>query len=138
MAMEIDLDKESSFTLEMKIDGEVNSSEPPKMRFSIVKEDVTFSLNAKRIDNGVYEINVPKLLGIMEAGEYEANVEVFIDGKHFVPLKETVKFKQEIKPTVKIAESAKPSKTDTQITVDKIEIKKPIIKKTSEVLTLPK
>lgn len=138
MAMEIEIDKESSFTLEMKIDGEVSSKEPPKMRFSIVHEGITFSLNAKRVDNGVYEINVPKLKGILEAGEYEANVEVFIDGKHFVPLKETVKLKQEMKPTVKISESAKPAKADTEITVEKIEIKKPVIKKTDEVVTLPK
>lgn len=138
MAMEIEIDKESSFTLEMKIDGEVSSKEPPKMRFSIVHEGITFSLNAKRVDNGVYEINVPKLKGILEAGEYEANVEVFIDGKHFVPLKETVKLKQEMKPTVKIAESAKPAKAESEITVQKIEIKKPVIKKTDEVVTLPK
>lgn len=138
MAMEIEIDKESSFTLEMKIDGEVSSAEPPKMRFSIVHEGITLSLNAKRVDNGVYEINVPKLKGILEAGEYEANVEVFIDGKHFIPLKETVKLKQEMKPTVKISESTTPAKADTEITVEKIEIKKPVIKKTDEVVTLPK
>ncbi len=138
MAMEIEIDKESSFTLEMKIDGEVSSKEPPKMRFSIVHDGFIFSLNAKRVDNGVYEVNVPKLKGIFEAGQYEANVEVFIDGKHFVPLKETIKLKEEMKPTVKIAEPAKPAKADAEITVEKIEIKKPVIKKTGEVVTLPK
>ena len=35
MAMEIEIDKESSFTLEMKIDGEVSSKEPPKMIMAI-------------------------------------------------------------------------------------------------------
>lgn len=138
MAMEIEIDKESSFTLEMKIDGEVNSKEPPKMRFSIVSEGVTLSLNAKRVDNGVYEINVPKLKGMLEAGEYEANVEVFIDGKHFVPLKETVRLKQEVKPTVKISEAVKTTKTEPEITIESIQVRKPVLKKTEEIVVIEK
>ena len=132
--MEIDLDKESIFTLEMKIDGEVNSSEPPRMRFSIVNENMTISLVAKRVDNGIYQISVPKMVGILEAGEYEANVEVFIDGKHFIPLKETVHFKQEVKPTVKISESSRSTPTSGQITLENIQIKKPLIKKTNQII----
>lgn len=135
--MEIEIDKESSFTLEMKIDGEVSSKEPPKMRFSIMNEGVTISLNAKRIDNGVYEINVPKLKNILKAGEYEANVEVFIDGKHFIPLKETVILKQELKPTVKLGESTK-SPSEPTITVESIKIKPASIKKTEEIVTVNK
>lgn len=139
MAMDIEIDKASSFTLEMKIDGEVSSREPPVMRFSIVNKDIIISLNANRIDNGVYEIHIPVLKGILDAGEYQANVEVFIDGKHFIPLKETVKLKQELKPIVKISESAtKQVISDTNISIDKIEIKRPIIKKTHETLLINK
>lgn len=139
--MEIEIDKESSFTLEMKIDGEVSSAEPPKMRFSIIKENIIFSLNANRVDNGIYEITIPKLKGILEAGDYVANVEVFIDGKHFIPLTENIKLKQNLKPSVKLSENVKES--SKSVTLDNINIKKsevkPItVKKTDQIVTVKK
>lgn len=116
----------------MKIDGDVSSNEPPKMRFSIFCEGFTVSLNAERTGNGVYEINVPILEGVAHAGEYEAHVEVFIDGKHFVPLKETVRFKQEVKPTVKIANKTVEELKESEI---KITAKPVIIKKTDKIIS---
>lgn len=137
MAIEIEIDKASSFTLEMKIDGDVSSTEPPKMRFSILCDDFTFSLNATRIDNGVYEIKIPKLVGIFEPGEYEANVEVFIDGKHFVPLKETVNLRQELQPVVKVGTMpSSGERSAPKVTIEKI--KKPVITKTDEIITKSK
>jgi len=137
--MEIEIDKESNFTLEMKIDGDVVSKEPPQMRFSIVGESFTYSVDAKRVENGIYEINIPKLKGVFESGEYDANVEIFIDGKHFIPLKEKVKLKQEIKPTVTIASSAsvKESVVEPSVRVSIGEPKKTTtVTKTEEVIRI--
>lgn len=131
--MEIELNKASKFTLEMKIDGEVASAQPPQMRFSIIGESMTVSINAKRIENGIYEISIPVLEGVLGAGEYDANVEVFIDGKHFVPLKESIVLKQEPKPTVKISESVTESIPEPVVTVKKLGIKK-----TDETITITK
>lgn len=131
--MEIELSKENKFTLEMKIDGDVSSPQPPQMRFSIIGESMTVSLNAKRIDNGVYEITVPALDGVLEAGTYDANVEVFIDGKYFVPLKENVILKKEPKPTVKISESV-----TAEPPAPTVKISKPVIRKTEETITIKK
>jgi hypothetical protein len=105
MMIELDADKQTTFTLEMEIEGEVGSSEKPEMRFCLELHDYTLSMKAVRIGNGVYEITCPKLKGLAENGTYNASVEVYIGDKRFVPLTETVKVKQELKPVVKMTEA---------------------------------
>lgn len=139
--IELDIDKASSFTLEMQIDGDVSSAQKPTMRFSIVSEGFTFSVPAKRIDNGIYEVSCPKLKGILKAGDYDVNVEVFIDDKHFVPLKDKIRLKEELKPTVKLAERHEPKVEMTVGVTMKSGITTPTvpvstITKTAEVITL--
>lgn len=129
--MEIDIDKGSSFTLEMKIDGDVSSSDPPIMRFVIHCTDMALSFIADRVDNGVYEINIPKLAGIVDPGEYESDVEVIVDGKYFIPLKDKIRLRKDLQPVVKISDSGKPSH---ELSVSNITIKKPVIKKTDEII----
>lgn len=103
MIVELDLDKETVFVLEMEIEGD--TSDKPEMRFCVEFAQYTLALKAKRLSSGVYEITCPKLKGLTEAGSYTANVEVYIGDKRFVPLTETVKVKQDVKPVVKIVES---------------------------------
>ena len=137
--IELDIDKESSFTLQMQIDGHVDGSKPPQMRFSIVSEGFTLAIPAKRVDNGVYEINCPKLKGILEAGDYEAQVEVIVDEKHFVPMTEKLRLKQEVKPTVTMIESkqATPApEVKVGISMGKIEQKAPVLKKMDETIKM--
>ncbi len=138
MMIELDIDKENSFTLEMQIDGDVDGSRKPSMRFSIVGENFVFSIPAKRVDNGIYEVACPKLKGIMKAGEYDVNVEVFIDDKHFVPLKDKIRIKEELKPTVKLAERHEPKpEVSVAVAVKKVEeTRAPVLKKTDEIVTL--
>lgn len=139
MMIELETDKESTFTLEMKIDGDAGGS-TPKMRFSIVSEDFTFSIPAERVENGIYEIHCPKLKGILVPGEYEVMVEVFIDDKHFVPMTDTIRLKEEVKPVVTMSER-KPVKkpvTEASIAITVTEAKtvvKPSLTKTDNTIT---
>lgn len=136
MMIELDIDKETAFTLEMQIDGDVSASKPPEMRFSIIGENFVFSVPARRVDNGVYEVVCPKLKGIMASGDYKVNVEVFIDEKHFIPLTDKIRLKEEIKPTVKLAERHEVKATEVKVTIgSKIEeVAKPTLSKTTEVV----
>lgn len=112
MMVELDADKETTFTLEMEIEGHVGSGEKPEMRFCLELADFTMSIKADRIENGVYQITCPKLKGLCEAGSYKANIEVIIGDKRFVPLTEMVTVKQDLKPIVKMTEAkveAKPA-----------------------------
>lgn len=99
MLIEIETDKQTSFILEMKIDGDAVGA-VPRMQFSIVSEDFTLSIPAALIENGVYEITCPKLKGILPPGEYEVKAEVFIEDKHFVPLSDTIRLKEAVQPIV--------------------------------------
>lgn len=135
--VELDADKETTFTLEMEIEGHVGSGEKPEMRFCLELADFTMSIKAERIDNGVYQITCPKLKGLCEAGTYNANIEVIIGDKRFVPLTEKVNVKQELKPIVKMTE-AKADKPAFSFKVDKVQItekKVPTITKTDAIVS---
>lgn len=137
MMIELDIEKETSFTLEMQIDGDVSSSRKPEMRFSIVSEGFTFSVPARRVDNGVYEVTCPKLKGILKAGEYAVQVEVFIDDKHFVPMSDTIRLKEELKPTVKLAERHEPKPAEISVAIKHVvATKRPVLTKTEEIISL--
>lgn len=129
MIVELDLDKETVFMLEMEIEG--STGEKPEMRFCVEFDNYTMSLKAKKVSDGMYEITCPKLKGITEVGSYTANVEVYIGDKRFVPLTETVTVKQEVKPVVKLAES---KNTAPSITIKSSKECKPTIFKTTETI----
>lgn len=105
--IEIKLEEASSLTLEMQIEGDVKS-DAPEMRFSIMSEGLRYSFPATLVEEGVYKIDFPQMLGKINEGEYEAAVEIIVDGKYFQPLSETVKFTKEVKPIVKMNETVAP------------------------------
>ncbi len=102
MIVELDLDKDTTFVLEMEIEGDINDK--PEMRFCIEFDNYTLNLKGTKLDGNFYEITCPKLKGLTETGTYAANVEVYIGDKRFIPLTETVRVKQDIKPVVKLSE----------------------------------
>lgn len=107
--IEIKLDEASSLTMNMKLDGDTDGSQP-KLRLSVLSEGVRYSFDAT--SNGdEYKIDFPVMEGKIEAGEYEAHVEITIGDRYFVPLTETVKFTKKVKPVVKLAEQM--AKLDT-------------------------
>lgn len=103
--IEIKLEEASSLTLEMEIEGEVKN-EAAELRFSVISEGMRYSFPGREVSKGVYAIDFPEMLGKITEGEYKADVEIIVDGRHFTPLTETVKFTKELKPVVKMNESA--------------------------------
>lgn len=124
--IEIKLEDPSSLTLEMHIDGDVKK-EAPQLRFSVLAEGMRYTFNSRQTEAGVYEIEFPKMLGKITEGEYPAEVEIIVDGKHFVPLEETVKFTKEVKPTVKLAETFAQvqQETDVKVKLGSLKVQKP-------------
>jgi hypothetical protein len=84
-------------------------------------EGLRYSFESKPSSDGVYEIAFPVMEGKIAAGEYQAQVEIMVDGKYFVPLQETVKFTKAVKPTVKLAEQmAQPEVQPMQVRVGSV------------------
>lgn len=122
----IDLDKESSFDLEMEIHGDVPNGTKSSVYFTIISEKMRLSFEGKRIENGVYRINIPVLKNILESGKYDFEVNVLIDGKYFSPIKESLELIEEVKPVIKMKESKKDSEVSIKILESKKEVKKPV------------
>lgn len=144
--LELELDRESKFSLEMKIDGNIQSSEPPQLRFSIMGEGFIYSTIAERVENGQYEITLPALKGKFAEGEYAYNVEVFIEDRHFTPMSDKISLKEAAKPVVTIATKQEIKKEPTvTVTLGKVnenasksesERLGSIIKKTNDLVKL--
>lgn len=105
--IDIKLEETQTLTLEMVIDGDVKRDDT-QLRFSILAEGIRYSFDSIKRSSGVFDIQFPSLLGKITEGEYPAEVEIIVDGKYFSPLKETVRFTKELKPTVKLSESSAP------------------------------
>lgn len=103
--IELKLEEASSLTLNMKLEGDVAGT--PQLRFSILSEGMRYTFEATANGNGEFEVQFPVLEGKLDAGTYNAEVEILVDNKHFVPLQETVKLTKEVKPVVKLAEAVK-------------------------------
>lgn len=123
--IEIKLEEATSLTLEMHIEGDVKQ-DAPQLRFSVLSEGLRYSFNSSRTSAGVYQIDFPKMLGKITEGEYSAEVEIILDGKHFVPLQETVRFTKEVKPTVKLAETAVAPTAAPSIKIGSVKVAKPV------------
>ena len=71
--------------------------------------DIRFVIESKEFsivcpcseNNGTISVQVPKLKGIFESGEYKVKLEVVVDGKIFTPLNESVEFEPLIEFGVK-------------------------------------
>lgn len=102
----INLEQESSFDLEMEIHGDVASGSTSKIYFTIIAETMRVAFEGKRVEAGVYRINIPVLKNILPSGKYDFEVNVIIDGKTFSPITESVELVEEVKPVVKMKETA--------------------------------
>ncbi len=122
--IDIKLEENSSIVLEMHINGDVDKSKA-ELRLSVISEGVRYSFTGTKSGKDNYEVRFPKMLGRIDEGQYPAEIEILIDGKHFVPLTETINFTKEIKPTVKLSERA----PDKEIAVTMKRISSPIVEK---------
>lgn len=133
--IELDLYNETSISLEMEIEGDTNPSETPLMRFSIKHPKYVISFVAKNLSNGAYEIQFPAVKGLLEAGEYDADIEILIAGRYFVPLSEKVKVKNDIKPVVKLTQQSDKSDKNVSVEIKKVTTKKQL-KKSNEIVSV--
>lgn len=119
----INIEEATTFDLEMEIHGDVPKGSSSNLYFTVVTEKMRISFEGERIESGVYRISVPAMKNILEAGKYEFEVEVLIDGKHFKPISESIEFIEEIKPVVKMKEPMKEPIKESTISVKMGEIK---------------
>lgn len=119
----INIEEATTFDLEMEIHGDVPRGSSSNLYFTVVTEKMRISFEGERIEAGVYRISVPAMKNILEAGKYEFEVEVLIDGKHFKPITESIEFIEEVKPVVKMKEPTKEPIKESTISVKMGEIK---------------
>lgn len=119
----INIEEATTFDLEMEIHGDVPRGSSSNLYFTVVTEKMRISFEGERIEAGVYRISVPAMKNILEAGKYEFEIEVLIDGKHFKPISESIEFIEEVKPVVKMKEPAKEPIKESTISVKMGEIK---------------
>lgn len=136
----IKLEEANSLKIQMQMEGDVQGK--ADMRFSVISEGVRYSFDAKQVEEGVYEFEFPKMLGKINEGAYDAEIEIIVDGKHFVPLTETVKFTKEAKPTVKLEETsvAAPVASAVKVKLGEVTKKAPpvIVESVRNLLTVSK
>lgn len=119
----LQLDEDHELEFAINITGTTEQSSDVRLFIEGTNYDVVCH---GKVENGNVKFTVPKLKGIVESGIHECHMEVIIDGKVFMPLKESLEFMPlvefDIKPTK--AEPIKESVSVTQIekpkTVDKI------------------
>jgi len=127
----IDLDKETSFDLEMEIHGDVPSGTKSNVHFTILSENMNISFTGKKIENGVYRVTIPPLKNILEAGLYNFQVNVIVGEKYFSPIQESVQLIEEIKPIIKMKSPQSPEnnieiKITENVNKDSCEKKSPL------------
>lgn len=98
----INIDETSSFSIQLEINGDADTMDKPIVRFNLINEKYRLVFDAERIDNGVYEVNIPELKNMLKIGEYDCEFDVFLGNKHFTPVKEKIKLIETVKPTIQI------------------------------------
>ena len=122
--IEIKLEQASTLTMEMKIEGDIKGA-TPQLRLSVLAEGLRYSFGATQTSPHVYQIDFPVMEGKINEGQYDAQVEIMVDGKYFVPLEEKINFTREIKPSVKLAEAVAEN-------VQEVKVKFGVVKKLEE------
>ena len=98
----INIDERSSFSIELEINGDIDSTDKPIVRFNLINENYRLVFDAKRVDNGIYEVTIPELKNMLNTGEYMCEFDVFLGNKHFIPIKEKIKLTENIKPKMQV------------------------------------
>ncbi len=97
------------------------------IRFII--EGPTYGIVCKCTEsNGTITASIPKLKGILPAGQFDAKLEVVIDGKYFVPLRESIEFK----PLVEFDVTSTKARPTVETTVSTRAVKVKVIEETDK------
>lgn len=91
------LTESHQMTFDLMVEG--TSERASSVRLIIEGKDYDISCKCD-IGNGTINANIPKLKGILESGAHDVRLEVIVDNKLFVPLKETIEFERLIETNV--------------------------------------
>jgi hypothetical protein len=100
MPINLSLGRENDFDVDIHITGLSESvSADPRVTMTIDAGAYSIGLPARRIGIGKYSVSAPVLEGILPEGEHDMRVEVVIDGRHFVPITDTVRARPDPRAT---------------------------------------
>jgi hypothetical protein len=114
----VDLSEKSNLEFGLEIQGTLEKA--TSIRFVIEGPEFEVSCICKE-DNGNVTAHIPKLKGILPAGIYETRLEIIVDGKIFIPLKESI----ELNPLLEF-DVTRPSLKKVKEGV-KVTVKKPVV-----------
>lgn len=99
--LEFKINEENYFEFEMQITGDADTSEKPVVEFSLnLKNGMKMSFLAEQKDS-VYAVTLPPLKNFMlESGELDCNLSVFLGDKFFQPYVGKCVLKEAAKPVV--------------------------------------
>lgn len=111
----------------------------PTVRFIIEGPDYDIVCRCTE-SQGVITAQVPRLHGILPAGNYPASIEVIVEGRHFRPLSEEIQFTMPVSVTAKAEiKTRAPDVKLNQVTVrtqpvaeTTVTSTKPVVRKTAE------
>jgi hypothetical protein len=122
--VQLEIDKKNEFEFQVEITGDPSKS-TPKVEFKIVSPDLTLAFPTKH-NNGLYEVSIPELTGILQPGKYVCEICVYLGDRYFVPMTESLELKPKIVPVVS---SFKMNSVETEPPEVKVEA---VIKKNTE------
>lgn len=99
--LEFKLNEENYFEFEMQITGDADTSAKPIVEFTLnIKNGMKMSFVAERKDS-VYAVTLPALNKyLVEAGEHDCTLNVFLGDKFFAPYSGKCVLKEAAKPVV--------------------------------------
>ena len=100
--MEIFLNRTAQLEIDVRVAGADGKKFQPEVRLSLIKEGMRLSLPAVQVSGTNYSVSVPVLEGRLAPGTCDMEVEVLVDGKHFVPVRGMASLKEEIRPVAEI------------------------------------
>ena len=101
--------------MEFGIDVYGTTEQTQDVRFVIEGKDFDISCKCK-VENGEVVAHIPKLKGILEAGNYNVKLEVLVGDKYFCPLKEQIEFNPLVEFDIK-TKKVQPVKEGVKVTV---------------------
>jgi hypothetical protein len=117
MLAQLKLDESAKLEFSIAISG---TSESPECRFVIELEEYCLMLHCKHSGEQI-EVDVPPLKNMTSAGDKNVRLEVIIDGKIFVPMRDIINFE----PCIEIESKAKPViKPEEMVKVGTVSVKK--------------
>lgn len=117
MLAQLKLDESAKLEFSVAISG---TTESPEYRFIIELDHFSIMLKCRQVGSGV-EVDIPPLKSISGAGDKNVRLEVVLDGKVFVPLRDVINFE----PCIEIESKAKPVvKTEDMVKVGAVSVKK--------------